>query len=173
MPTLYLVRHAIAEERDAQRWPDDDLRPLTPRGIRRFERAAEGLGTLLPAPARLLTSPLVRATETARVLATHARWPDPIEVFALGNAGIEAQVVELGRHARGATRPIAVVGHQPGLGRLASWLLAGEQGAIEFDWRKGGVAVLTGRAVEAGGARLEGFHTPRSLRLGARTDGAT
>ena len=46
---LYLVRHAIAHDRDAKKWPDDGQRPLTKRGIQRFEQVAAGLRKLVPA----------------------------------------------------------------------------------------------------------------------------
>ena len=45
---LYLVRHAIAEDRDAMRWPDDADRPLSDKGVDRFERESHGLGMLVP-----------------------------------------------------------------------------------------------------------------------------
>ena len=45
---VYLIRHAIAELRDATRWPDDSLRPLSDEGSERFRRAARGLSLVVP-----------------------------------------------------------------------------------------------------------------------------
>ena len=73
---LLLVRHAIAEERDDKRWPSDADRPLTQRGMRRFRSAAAGLGTLVPEVDRLLTSPFVRAHQTATILEDVLDWPE-------------------------------------------------------------------------------------------------
>jgi phosphohistidine phosphatase len=72
---LLIVRHAIAYERDRARWREDALRPLSPAGIRRARKAAAGLKELTARPERLLTSPLVRAQQTARILTAVAGWP--------------------------------------------------------------------------------------------------
>src|SRR5262245_15233538 len=65
---LYLVRHAIAAERGDE-WPDDAKRPLTKRGIRRFRECATGLRESGVAVDEIFTSPLVRAKQTADILA--------------------------------------------------------------------------------------------------------
>ena len=62
---LLIVRHAIAFPRDAGRWPDDTGRPLTVEGVKRARRAAAGLKRIVKRPTLVLTSPLVRARETA------------------------------------------------------------------------------------------------------------
>src|SRR6201989_3363574 len=80
---LLIVRHAIAFERDRARWHDDATRPLSPAGIRRARKAAAGLKELTARPARLLTSPLVRAQQTASILTTVAGWPVAEEVTEL------------------------------------------------------------------------------------------
>lgn len=154
--------------RDAGRWPDDALRPLTARGLRRFRDVVDGLRALLPTPERLLTSPYQRATQTAEVLTTKNAWPGSIEVPSLAGDDIEAQLAELRRQARDLAGALAVVGHQPGLGHLASWLLSGDDEGVAFDWRKGGAAILSLDRFEAGEARLDGFYSPRSLRAIAR-----
>ena len=72
---LLIIRHAIAFERDRDRWADDAARPLTPAGIGRSHKAAAGLKELSKAPDRLLTSPLIRARQTAKILTEVAGWP--------------------------------------------------------------------------------------------------
>src|SRR5271168_1279325 len=72
---LLIIRHAIAFERNRRRWRDDGTRPLTPAGMRRSQKAAAGLKELGRAPDRLLTSPLVRARQTAQILTELAGWP--------------------------------------------------------------------------------------------------
>ena len=75
---LLIVRHAIALERDTNRWPDDEERPLSARGLARARKAALGLKALSAAPGRVLTSPLLRAAQTAAILAQVAGWPKPV-----------------------------------------------------------------------------------------------
>src|SRR5207249_7220892 len=71
-----VVRHAVAFERSATRWPDDAERPLTPEGAERARKAALGLKRIADPPARVLASPLSRAQETAAILTRSAGWPE-------------------------------------------------------------------------------------------------
>ncbi|MCA1728513.1 MAG: histidine phosphatase family protein [Actinobacteria bacterium] len=65
---LYVVRHAVAHKRDANLWPDDSQRPLTPAGEERFRRATGGIMRLAPGVGVALSSPFVRAWRTAELL---------------------------------------------------------------------------------------------------------
>ena len=69
---LYVVRHAVARERDANLWPDDSKRPLTPRGEERFRHAAGGILRLVSEVGAVLSSPFVRAWRTAELLEQRA-----------------------------------------------------------------------------------------------------
>ena len=75
---LYLVRHAIAAER-GPKYPDDTLRPLTPAGSKRFSKSVPGLIEMDVVIDFVLTSPLVRARETAQLLAARLK-PKPSRV---------------------------------------------------------------------------------------------
>ena len=158
---IYLVRHAIAAERGPE-WPDDDLRPLTDRGIARFEKAVAGLSNLKLAVDEVLTSPLVRARQTADLLASGLEDGPPVQVLETLAPGHEpADVVEaVARLARG--RRVALVGHEPGLGELAAYLL-GTRRDIAF--KKGGVCRID---LESGVARSSGvlvwFLSPKIMR---------
>ena len=66
---LYIVRHAWAAEPSDADWPDDDLRPLTDEGRRRFATVVEKLAALGVKPSVIATSPLKRCVETAGLLA--------------------------------------------------------------------------------------------------------
>src|SRR3954453_21785562 len=81
---IYLVRHAIAHERDSERWPDDAKRPLTDDGRERFELAARGLPRIVPTVARVLSSPCTRAWQTAEILASRTGWPAADAAAELG-----------------------------------------------------------------------------------------
>ena len=66
---IVLLRHGPAGERDPLRWPDDRERPLTDKGVTRTRQAVRGLLRLEQSVDAVLTSPLLRAEQTARVLA--------------------------------------------------------------------------------------------------------
>jgi phosphohistidine phosphatase len=132
---LYLVRHGIAEDR-GDAWPDDAKRPLSEDGMARMRKAARGLARLGVAIDVVLTSPLVRARQTAEIVAEaiHPR-PSLATAESLSPEGNYAAVVaELEKHAR-KTR-IALVGHEPSIGELAARLI-GSRHAIQF--KKGAI----------------------------------
>ena len=65
---LYLIRHGLAEDR-GEAWPDDSKRPLTEDGMSRLRKQARGLARLGVTLDIVLTSPLVRARQTAEIVA--------------------------------------------------------------------------------------------------------
>jgi phosphohistidine phosphatase len=141
MPPLYVVRHAIAEQRDFERWPDDSVRPLTQKGEASFRRAARGLRALAEPVDAVLSSPYVRAWRTAEILHDETGWPSPTRCDALAadrapSDGLDA----LRDHA--ADEAVALVGHEPYLSALVSALLTGDETAVALDFRKGGVVCL-------------------------------
>ena len=159
--TLYLVRHAVAEER-GEAYPDDTKRPLTPQGMARFKEAARGLAELGVTLDLILTSPLVRARQTAEILASTLPGRIPIEeTDALAPGSTHASVVStLAEHSR-RTR-IALVGHEPGIGQLAARLVGSR---APFAFKKGAVCcVEVGALPPAGPGALLWFATPRMLR---------
>lgn len=158
---LVLVRHAIAEERGPA-WPDDDERPLTRDGLRKWKRAARGLAGLLPPIDVLLTSPLVRTVQTAEVLAKVASPSPKLELFEPLRPGTRPAAIIAALRAKSLEGTVVLVGHEPTLSELASTLVR-LQGPLEF--RKGGaMAVVTQGLGTRGPARLEWFLTPRVLR---------
>ncbi len=133
--TLYLVRHAIAADRGPA-WPDDSKRPLTPDGVKKFRRAARGVADIGVEVDRILTSPLVRARQTAELLAAALPGDPPIvDTRALvPGASYEALVEAVAEHEECGA--LALVGHEPGIGDLAGRLV-GASSPLEF--RKGAV----------------------------------
>ena len=168
---LYLVRHAIAAPRDAHRWPDDSLRPLTPDGKALFRAGAGGLRRLGVEVEAVLASPYVRAWHTAVILAKQAGWPSPEASRALEPAYRPSGCVAL-IEARGESS-LALVGHQPQLSRLASLLGGGNEDALRLELKKGGVLCLRITAAPAAGSGvLRWSASPRMLRtLGGRSAG--
>ncbi len=160
---LLIVRHAIAFERDDHRWRDDGARPLSPAGMRRARKAAAGLKEFSKAPERLLTSPLVRAKQTAQILTDVAGWPLAEEAAELSPGAPALAVLTL--LGKDRSKLIAVVGHQPGLGALFTACLLGEGRALPVEFKKNAVACVSfeGRP-RAGRGALEWLATPRMLR---------
>ena len=160
---LLIIRHAIAFERDRRRWSDDDMRPLSPAGIKRSRQAAAGLKELCKVPERVLTSPLIRARQTAEILTEVAGWP-PAELapeLAPGN-GAAAVLTLLGKNR---SKRIVVIGHQPDLSALLAACLLEDRDDLRIEMKKNAVACLAfdGRA-RAGRAALNWLATPRLLR---------
>jgi phosphohistidine phosphatase len=159
---LYLVRHAIAEERGAA-WPDDSLRPLTDDGAKKWRRQAAGLVAIDARPDVILTSPYARARQTADVLA--AAWPKRPKVVELPalQPGVKPREVLKAIEAHGRHASLALVGHEPGLGELAA-LLVGFKTPPEF--KKGGVARVDVAILPppAGSGVLYAWLPPKVLR---------
>jgi len=155
---LHLLRHADAGDPDTWDGPDD-ARPLSPKG----QRQAERLGALLAAsgfePDAILTSPKVRARETADLLAEALRRPvrvDPRLGGALDLATMEAILADAGD----PVRPV-LVGHDPEFSELAGELLAIPGLTI----RKGALARIDAeRPLEPGGGILRWLVPPDLLR---------
>lgn len=161
---LYLIRHAIAYDRDAERWPDDAERPLTERGERRFRRAARGLRRAAPTVDIVLSSPFTRAWQTAQILEREADWPAPRPCQGLMPGHAPAEVIAaLGEESRAGT--ISLVGHEPSLHELASYLVTGDPAIDICTFSKGGVARLRfSDAVAPGAGELRWLLSPKLLR---------
>jgi phosphohistidine phosphatase len=161
--TVYLVRHAIAEARGPA-WPDDDERPLTARGMVRLLEVARRLAERDVRVDLILTSPLVRARQTAEHL--HSVWrPEGgvEELTALAPGHRPSQVTQaLVQYP--ADHRLALVGHEPDLGTLAAWMIGA---AAPLPFRKAGVArVDFDEMPRAGTGRLVWLVTPKIV-LGA------
>ena len=158
---LYLVRHAIAAERGSE-WPDDTKRPLTERGVSRFKEAVKGLRHLDVTVDEIFTSPLVRARQTAELLAAGLDGKPPVKVLdalAPGHS-FTALMSQLAKVAK--RRRVALVGHEPDLGELAAHLI-GAGRALAF--KKGGVCRIDiGSLAAKRAGSLIWFFPPTVLR---------
>ena len=83
---LILMRHALAEER-SDRWPDDGKRPLTKEGERKHRSISEALRRMGVAFDEILSSPLVRARQTADITARAYAWSRPSVVSPIPRRG--------------------------------------------------------------------------------------
>jgi phosphohistidine phosphatase len=137
--TLYLIRHAHAVELE-----DDASRPLSHKGraqVRQLGRFFRASGAL--APAEVWHSPLVRAVETATLLAKGLRLRVPlVEVPGLEPEALP--VATLRRLAR-VRHDLAIVGHEPHLSALAGLLLRGRAAPAVVAMKKGACLALEGK----------------------------
>ena len=158
---LTLVRHAPAAPRGDSGRDADAGRALTSEGRRKFRRVRQALERADLRFDRLFHSPLLRAVETAELLMPLVDGPAQAEPLLAGEPN-EALLARLQ-----GQRPV-LVGHQPWLGELLAWLVLGDRGLGQaFEWKKGGLALLSGDPVP-GGMHLVGFLPPGLLRRQAR-----
>ena len=172
---LLVVRHAVAMERSEFHGlgqTDDDLRPLTEEGARKMRKGARGLRRILGRPGALISSPLLRAVQTADIL--ERAWPEiPRELCEALRP--ESAPAEFGRWLK--ARPdalkdddcIAIVGHEPHLSGLVSWYLFGRPDS-RLLLKKGGVCLLEipspiPKGLARGHAKLLWMLAPSQLRL--------
>lgn len=163
--SLYLIRHAPAADRGSA-YPDDALRPLTREGVQRWKRQVRGLLALGLELDLVLTSPLLRAKQTAEILAASLFDRPAIElVDSLSPGSTTASALQaLASHAK--ARRLALVGHEPEMGALAARLL-GTKAPIPF--KKGAVCRIDVDAFPPSTVgTLCWFLPPRVLRQAAR-----
>ncbi|MBI3265047.1 MAG: phosphohistidine phosphatase SixA [Acidobacteria bacterium] len=157
---MYLVRHAIAAEPGPE-YPDDADRPLTHQGEARFRKEVRALAALDIKIACVLTSPLIRARQTAELLREQYHDASLVETEALAPGG-SYRAVLAALSALGDCSSAALVGHAPDIGELAARLL-GARGAIEF--KKGAICCIELSSLPpAGPGTLRWFVQPRMLR---------
>jgi len=163
---LYIIRHAIAAPLDPHDPAgDDSQRPLTGKGRTRMYRIAKGLKESGESIDLILTSPYLRAGQTARVLAkTFELGRDKILVSAaLAPSGQVADLVKDINEKRTGVEHVALVGHEPYLSSLTALLLSGDPG-LAITLKKGGVCRLSIETLRAGRcATLDWLLTPAQL----------
>jgi phosphohistidine phosphatase len=128
---LFFMRHAEAERRE--RYPNDHQRPLTKQGRQTQSLVARALVSVLQPLHHLLSSPLLRARQTADIVAAALPFTGQVEETTVLGADctVDAVLCLLQGYARD-TR-ILCVGHEPDMGRLSAIFLDGEgHSAIAF-----------------------------------------
>lgn len=134
---LYIMRHGPASPPGGTGTTDDAKRPLTPEGKKKTQENARGLLELGLELDWIVTSPLVRAVETAGIVSDMLDSKIPMDISdALRPGGSpEALFAFLARHPH--RKRVMVVGHEPDLGQLAARLIgAGRNAHLPF--KKGG-----------------------------------
>ena len=138
---LYILRHAIAEERDADKFPDDSKRPLTDKGAKRMKRIAEGMVALGMEFDLILSSSYARAKQTAEIVAQVCGAETKLKFSKhLETGDSEKLIDEINNLAN--IEHVLLVGHEPDLSELISVLLVGD-GSLPLTMKKGGLCKLT------------------------------
>lgn len=160
---LYILRHATAEETASS--GDDGARKLTDRSKEKMRGAAAGLRAMGLKFNVILTSPLVRAAETAEIVsAAYENNPPPQVLPALATGIAPAEAVTALR-AFSKHADVMIVGHEPQLSAIASILLTGSSDVVHMKLKTGGcIAIDLPARFERGGGELRWMLTHRQLR---------
>jgi phosphohistidine phosphatase len=158
---IYILRHGIAVERGTSGYKKDADRPLTKEGEEKMHQIADamlGIGLKLDL---ILSSPYVRAEQTAQSVAA-AFDLDVTITKTLVPAGNAVQLIAEINQAT-ADR-VLLVGHEPDLSRLISVLLTGGTDS-SIEMKKGSLCKLTSEKLSFGrSATLNWLLTPKQLR---------
>jgi phosphohistidine phosphatase len=138
---LYLIRHADALPLGEGGITDDAERPLSPDGRSQAQKLGSGLQRRHVRLELVLTSPLLRARQTAEGMLTSWAEPKP-ELRLCDELGPGGSPKKLARFLRElGDDAVALVGHQPDLGSHAAWLIGSKKAQVDFG--KGGAAYIT------------------------------
>ena len=157
---LLLVRHADAGDRDPALWPDDSQRPITEKGRQRHRRVAKRMKRRRLVPTLLVSSPWMRAWQTAQLMTEYAGGPTAVAAPALA-APPDLEQLGAAIGYPGPEAIVVLVGHEPWLSELASLLLTGEPGRLGIDFPKSAVLGLQCEGLAAGRATLESLWRPK------------
>jgi phosphohistidine phosphatase len=158
---IYVIRHGLAEER-GDAWPDDTKRPLSEDGVSAMRKSARGLARLGVGIDVVLTSTLVRAKQTAELVAGGLNPRPPVTTAeSLAPGGTYQEIIaDLEKQTR--RKRIAIVGHEPGIGEFAARLI-GSRHPIEF--KKGAVCRIDVDSIPPSGpGDLRWLLPPKILR---------
>jgi phosphohistidine phosphatase len=162
---LYILRHAIAVERGTPGFEDDSKRPLTSGGKDKMRQSSKGIKALDLTFDLILSSPYIRAKETALIVMDVLKIKNNSLIFSeelTPEASYEKLVRELNSYSK-KSKNILLVGHEPHLSGLISYLLTGKKD-VTINFKKGGLCLLTIEELcSPGSASLEWILTPSQL----------
>ena len=140
---LYLLRHAIAVEPGSTAYEDDSQRPLTSRGSAKMKQIASGLRHMGVEFDLILSSPHVRARQTAEILAKSYDLRDKLVLTpALLPEAPASQIINEINEKYLQSGNVVLIGHQPGLNMLISMLISGDP-TLSITLKKGGLCHLS------------------------------
>jgi phosphohistidine phosphatase len=163
MMHVYLVRHGIALDREDPKCPSDTERPLTPKGMKKSHAAALGLHALKICPDAVLTSPWLRAVQTAEIFSDVMGFPAKkiVQVDALKGTSPPAELFR--ELARLRAKSVLCFGHEPHLHLVIGQILHTVVKITEL--KKAGVACLILERILPPLGHLIALYPPSTLRL--------
>ncbi len=163
---LCLLRHGIAVERGSPGYAQDADRPLSPEGERKLRVIAEAMQALELSFDLVLSSPYLRAHQTAEVVAKTLDLRKKLRFSdSLVPDGSTRRLVEFLNRLQPAPESVLLVGHEPYLSGLISLLVAGKR-SCSVTLKKGGLCRLTTESLKHGRcAALEWLLTPGQMAL--------
>jgi phosphohistidine phosphatase len=166
MNSLYILRHALAAQRGAGGFAKDADRPLTPEGRQKLRRVARAMVKLELDIDLIVSSPFVRARQTAELVADALQLRDKLQFSDhLSPEGKPDQLIHDLKQIHPVPDGVLLVGHEPYLSKLVSLLVAGTPN-LSLTLKKAGLGKLTVTGLTAGRcAILEWLLTPKQLGL--------
>lgn len=163
---LYILRHGLAAEPGTPGLASDRQRPLTAKGEKRMRKIARAMKAMELSFDLILSSPLLRAQQTAEIVAEEFKAHKRLELAEAlaAEASPKALLEQLDRRHY-LPENILLIGHEPFLSSLVSLLLAGRP-AVHVELKKGGLGKLALTSLKPGRhATLEWLLTPRQMVL--------
>jgi phosphohistidine phosphatase len=168
---LHLMRHGIAEPLGERNQFQDFRRALTSEGQQKMLEVSKGLKKLQVNFQLVASSPLLRARETAEVVVEVLKIREPVQLWDELGAGFSVPPLLKKLESWASLDSVLLVGHQPDLGSLASYLVFGDS-LVSLDLRKGGICCIqVAEFPPQLSAQLVWMLPPRLLRLMAGTKG--
>ena len=163
---LYVLRHGIAVEPGTPGYANDADRPLTPEGERKLRQIAEAMEALELSFDLILSSPYLRARQTAEIIAEGLKAHKKLELSdSLTPGGSTKKLVELLNRLQPSPESVLLVGHEPYLSGLISLLASGRE-TLAVVMKKGGLCKLTTESLKQGRcAVLQWLLTPKQMAL--------
>ena len=163
---LYVVRHGIAIDREDPKSPPDPERYVTEEGVHKTKRVAAAVAELSGAADLLLSSPYVRAMQTAEIFAAALNYPKQkirSADFLLPGAGAHLLFRELAKDRHAST--VFVFGHAPQLDDVVAAALGAKHHVTSL--KKAGVALIELKRISPPSGQLLWLATPKLFRRGA------
>jgi len=160
---LYFLRHGLAGQHGDPQYKDDNLRPLTEEGHRKIHLASLGMKSLGLKFDTILSSPYVRARQTAEIVAKTYKIKGRAITLTnnlLPPASIKKLLDEI-HSSFPKSKCVLFVGHEPHLTKLVSSLLKCNK-PLAIDFKKGGLCNIS---LDQGEATLKWLLTPQQLNL--------
>ncbi|MES2769156.1 MAG: histidine phosphatase family protein [Bdellovibrionota bacterium] len=152
---VLVIRHAVAQDREDFKSFDDDLRPLTSKGKKEFEKVSRSYKKLYPDVQEFYSSSLLRATETADILKKKFKKNYKI----IEELRPESNSLALLKKLKNSKKNfVAIIGHEPSLSRFIGQAIVGQKKSI-VELKKGGACLLELSRIP----KIITLHSPKSI----------